>query len=374
MADATVYCFYALPWLRIPKAITFGAVTVAPLGEVISEDDPRLATVTNILSTYRGLGGAPLSPALMWPTGSHPLELAEDGVTSVLAHRDWLSAAAIMGNQYLSPLDAPFSDANADGFGQRFTVGTEHIALTKRRRDGQSVDGWPIATLATQMPLSANPAHQFDADLALLDAFAALPSRTDLLAEQLLEAIPLFNQANRLSERTTLVFDLVFLGGALERLFGISGPGVAEKLADGVSTLFDPFHHETTNWQNLAVSSGRLHPDQGPWVKRWVREFYAHRSAIHGGTPHSSDWTNLWHGLIATEVFSLSAKVMFDRDGTRPLTASDASAANALDGRIEGLAKPGTDPANEWWEALQAADHRTFVNEIAEALDQQGRQ
>ena len=103
-----------------------------------------------------------------------------------------------------------------------------------------------------------------------------------------------------------------------------------------------------------------------------VREFYAHRSAIHGGTPHSSEWTDLWHGLIATEVFSLSVRVMFDRDGTRPLTASDVSAADALDKRIEGLAKPGTDPAKEWWEAPQPAGHRTLVNEVAQALSQQG--
>jgi len=174
----------------------------------------------------------------MWPSDSDPLHLSDDDVALVVAHRDWLSAAAIMGNQYFSPPDAPFTDANADGFGQRFTLGTEHISLTKRRRHGQSVDAWPIAKISTQMPLSANPTHQFNTDQGLLDAFAALPLRCDDYAERLLEAIPLFNQANRLCERTAPFYDLVFLGGALERLYEISGPSIAEKLADAVGSLF----------------------------------------------------------------------------------------------------------------------------------------
>jgi len=57
------------------------------------------------------------------------------------------------------------------------------------------LDAWPIAKIHTQMPLSANPTHQFDPDQALLEALAALLSRGDDLAERILDAIPLFNQA-----------------------------------------------------------------------------------------------------------------------------------------------------------------------------------
>jgi hypothetical protein len=344
-------------------------MTMAPLAESIAEDDPRLETVNRILGMYKGLGTTRLRPSLMWPTGSDPLDLSDDEVASVVAHRDWLSAAAIIGNQYLSPLDAPFTDANADGFGQRFTMGTDHISLTKRRRDGQSVDGWPIAMISTQMPLSANPAHQFDPDQSLLDAFAALPSRSDDLAESLLEAIPLFNQANRLSERTTLSYDLVFLGAALERLHGISGKGIAEKLADAISSLFDRYHHGFTTWQNLAVSSGKLYDDEGSWTKRWVREFYAHRSAIHGGSPHSSSWHDLWHGLIATEAFSLSVKVLLADDGTRPMSEEDTLAAESFDERAQGLAT--LDASTAWWGARRAAQRRAMIAAIAEELRSQ---
>jgi hypothetical protein len=366
VADETVYCFYVLPWLSAPDVVRFGSVTVAPLDEAVAEDDPRLETVNRILGIYGGLGTTQLRPSIMWPSASDSLCLSDDDVALVVAHRDWLSAAAIMGNQYFSPLDAPFTDANADGFGQRFTVGTEHLALTKRRRDGQSVDGWPIAKISTQMPLSANPAHQFNPDQALLDAFAALASRGHDFAERLLEAIPLFNQANRLSDRTALSYDLVFIGGALERLYGISGSGIAEKLADAVSSLFDRYHHGFTTWQNLAVSSGKLHDDEGSWTKRWVREFYAHRSAIHGGSPHSSSWSDLWHGLLATEAFSLSVKVLLSDDGTRPMSDEDTLAAECFDERIQALAT--IDPSTAWWDARRAAQQRAMVAAAAEEL------
>jgi hypothetical protein len=369
VADDTRYCLYLLPWLSAQGAVRFGSVIVAPLDEAVAADDSRLETVYRIFGIYKGLGATQLRPTIMWPSTSDPLRLSDDDVALVVAHRDWLSAAAIMGDQYFSPLDAPFTDANADGFGQRFTVGTEHLALTKRRRDGQSIDGWPIAKLSTQMPLSASPTYQFSPDQALLDAFAALASRDDDFAGRLLEAIPLFNQANRLSERTALSYDLVFLGGALERLYDVSGPGIAEKLADAVSTLFDRYHHGFTTWQNRAATSGKVRDDEGSWTKRWVREFYAHRSAIHGGSPHTSSWSDLWHGLLATEAFSLSVKVLLGDIGVRPMSDDDVLAAECFDERIQALTT--TAPSTGWWDAHRAASRRVMIAAMAEELRSQ---
>jgi hypothetical protein len=323
------------------------------------------------MSMYRGLGGVTLSPVVMWPTGTDPFELSRDDMDTVFAHRDWLSAGVLMGNEYCSPLDPPFTDANADGYGQRFTIGTDHVGLIKRRRDGRANDIQRIADIVTQMPLSASPAHQFNADQSLLEAFAALPSRTDALAERIESALPLFTQANRLSERTTLAFDLVLFAAAFERLFDIHTP-VAESLADAVSTLFSSFTQGSSTWQNLAVRSGRLIPDSGPWVKRWIREFYAHRSAIHGAAPpHSNDWPDLYHGLIATEVFTLSVKVLLDRDGTRSLSPEEVLATDALDDRVERLATTGTDVQAAWRDPYQAAQRRAMIAAAAQALSRQ---
>ena len=171
-----------------------------------------------------------------------------------------------MENEYFETVDSPITDAHCDGYVQRYAIGAEHVSLTKRRREGQTLDGWPISLTSTQIPLSATPAHQFNADQTLLDALAALVTATTDLDLRIESALPFFVQANRLSERTPVQFDLVFLSAAFERLFGVQMP-IAATLADAVSDLFAPFQQGSTDWQNRS-QSGNLTPDSGPWIKR----------------------------------------------------------------------------------------------------------
>jgi hypothetical protein len=74
----------------------------------------------------------------------------------------------------------------------------------------------------------------------------------------------------------------VLLAAALERLFEVGTP-IGQNLAEAVATTFANFEQGSTTWDNRALRSGNLTADSGPWVKRWTREFYSHRSAIHGG-------------------------------------------------------------------------------------------
>jgi hypothetical protein len=367
MAEDQVNAFYVMPWLRLHDNLTFGLVEVGPAEGCLSACDPRTATVKRILGLYEGLGGAQLTPSLMWMTGGDPIGVDPDDFPTIAAARDYLSAAAIMGNSYLDPADAPITDAHCDGYFQRFTTGADFVTLTKRRREGQFLDGWPIDRARTQIPLAATPAHQFHADPALLDAFADLTSRQSDVDLRIESALPFFVQANRLSERTSLQYDLVFLGAAFERLFEIIG-GKAAGLADAVTDLLSLYEQGSTTWHNRAVSSQNLHQDQGPWVKRWMREFYDHRSAIHGQPAHSNEWLDVWHGLIGTEVFSLSVKILLERDGVRTLTDDDKIASGALDDRIEHLAGQGVDAQATWREAYQRADRRAMVESVAQAL------
>lgn len=366
MADE-VHTFYVLPWLQLPHTVTFGATQVGPAEAHLKDSDPRAKTVRAILDTYKGLGGASLSPSLLWRAGGDPLDIADGDLSTLAAHRDYLSAAAIMGNEYFEPVDSPINDAHCDGYIQRYVNGAEHVSLTKRRREGQTLDGWPISLTSTQIPLSATPAHQFNADQTLLDALAALVTPTTDLDLHIESALPFFVQANRLSERTSVQFDLVFLGAAFERLFGAQTP-IAASLADAVSALFAPFQQGSTTWQNRS-QNGNLTSDSGPWIKRWVRELYSHRSSIHGSVaPHSNDWHDLWHAVIATETFSLSVKALLDQAGTRAMTDTDRIAADALDERIESLATPGVDATAKWHEARRSAVHRATVDAVGRAL------
>ena len=60
--------------------------------------------------------------------------------------------------------------------------------------------------------------------------------------------------------------------------------------------------------------------------------------------------------MIATEVFSLSVKVLLDQAGTRTMTDADKIAADAIDERIESLATPGVDATSKWLRALSCGD------------------
>jgi hypothetical protein len=144
---------------------------------------------------------------------------------------------------------------------------------------------------------------------------------------------------------------------------------IAQSLAAAVTATFVGFEQGMTNWDNYSVSNGNPTPDSGPWVKRWAREFYSHRSAIHGGpAPRTNDWDDLQHALIATEVYGLSVKVVLANDGTRPMTADEELAAHALDDRIERMAQPGSVLEYDWREGLLAAKKRLMIQSAAQQL------
>jgi hypothetical protein len=49
-----------------------------------------------------------------------------------------------------------------------------------------------------------------------------------------------------------------------------------------------------------------------------------------------NSWPDIWHGLLATEAFNLSPKVMLSDDGVRPMSDEDTLAAECFDERISG--------------------------------------
>ncbi len=128
-----------------------------------------------------------------------------------------------------------------------------------------------------------------------------------MLGQKLVLALPPYLQANRLSEQTTILDDLVQMGAAFERLFGVTG-AIGKGLSDEITGLFSEFAAGFTRWHNFGLT-GRASRDEGPWRRRWMREFYVRRSAIHRGFAREGKWTDLFHAVIAAEVFSLCIKL-----------------------------------------------------------------
>jgi hypothetical protein len=186
------------------------------------------------------------------------------------------------------------------------------------------------------------------------------------LGQTLERALPPFLQANRLSEQTTVLDDLVWMGAAFERLLGVSTP-IGQGLADAVDVLFDGYSQGSTDWVNFSMK-GNPSPDSGPWRKRWIREFYVRRSTLHSGESAPSTWTDLFHGVIAAELFSLAVKRHLEQAGDRCLSDVDRISMDALDRRIEVLAIDSSKPGDAWHEARSAAARRAMTAAVAEAL------
>lgn len=362
MPDTIEAHLYVLPWLQLRRQIDFGRVSIAPAKDCLDSEHLCRDAAQRILACYRGLGGSTVSPCLMWMSGDTPLSLVGANFDELLIHRLCLSAALIMANEYFDTSGiGPTNDAHCDGYFHRFASDSNHVSIYKRRREGQYLDGWPVDKLAITVALSASAAHQIDVDHSVLDALVTAISSSTPLGELLERALPPFVQGNRLSEQTTVLDDLVWMGSALERLFAIGTP-IGENLAASIESLFNGYTQSSTTWNNTTIK-GQLRPDSGPWRKRWGREFYARRSALHSGTATTSVWSDLHLSVIAAELFSLAVIRKLEDAGVRPLTDKDKLRLDALDSRIEVLGAPSTTPGESWHNAFEDALQR-FTSQI----------
>lgn len=356
---------YVLPWIQLREPITFGGVEVAPAQVCLDSSDVREPAAQRILSSYKGLGGAPLAPGLMRMTGSGPLDLNESDIDTVLLHRMCLSAGLIMSNSYYNNAGyVATNDAHCEGFFHRFTSDAEHVSILKRRREGQNLDGWPLAMISISEPLSASAKHLLTVDESLLDALVTTISGGSELGQRLERALPPFLQGNKLSEQTTILDDLVWMGAAFERLFDVTTP-VGENLAEAVADRLVGFAEGLSTWTHTS-RSGIAHPEAGPWRQRWMREFYDRRSIVHSGHGSPGTWSDTFHGVIAAEVFALAVKQMLDQDGSRHLTDLDKVSMDALDGRIEALTINPGDPVAAWMKPHEEARVRLLRNAVTD--------
>lgn len=113
-----------------------------------------------------------------------------------------------------------------------------------------------------------------------------------------------------------------------------------------LTRLFDGYALTQTTWASYKDSL-----QSGPWLVRWVEEFYDHRSAIHGRPARTSVWEPWEHGLIATVVWGLSVKLLLAEAGRYSLTDADRIEIQALDERIA----TGSPVHPRWADALAHA-------------------
>ena len=358
---------YVLPWIQLPEPVVFGDVIVAHIWSCVDRTD-RLATAAHkILAVYQGLGGAALEPCLMWLADRQPLTMESSDLNALLLHRMCMASGLIMNNAYYSDSGiGPICDAHFAGYFHRFSDDTDHVGIYKRRREGYYLDGWPLEKIKMSEPLSASSQHQAVVDEDLFDTLVSTIKSGSDLGQTLQRALPPFLQANHLYDETTTLDDLVWMGAAFERLFAVS-EDIGSALSRRVVELFSGAPHGSTDWVHIS-RSGNEHPESGSWCQRWMREFYARRSAIHSGSAPSGTWNDDIHSVIAAEVFSLSVKRLLDEAGDRPLSNDDQVAMDSLDARIEAMASRPGDLFVAWRAPFEKAGRHRVVTRIAQEL------
>jgi hypothetical protein len=259
-----------------------------------------------------------------------------------------------MNNNYFDTSGSgPICDAHCDGYFHRFQPDVTYISLYRRRRDGVDQETYPIDRFSVTAPLSGSSQHQHTIDQSLLDALVTTISTESDLGRKLELSVPPYLQANRLNEQTSILDDLVQMGAAFERLFGVTG-AVGKGLGDEITSLFSEFRGKFSRWHNFSRTGSRIR-DEGPWRRRWIREFYDRRSTIHSGVARKGMWSDLFHAVIAAEVFTLCTKMYLREAGIRPLTELDGWRMEALDDRIEALSANPINPTVAWARPLSEA-------------------
>lgn len=333
---------YLLPWLAHRDKIDFGCVSVA--GTLwLAFDQGTPAGLDELTAVYVNQAGYPCETSVMWFQNQDVVGNVTDSDVSLLrAHAQVLGAAAIAENKYFDNSVSPMTAAHFDAYFHRYQPGMTHMSLQRRRRDGPR-GNWPLTKVHFTVPAGAAIQGDLVINQPLLDALAAGIGSPDPLDERIQRSIGHFLDGNRLDDISEIHRDLIWLGAALENLLDISGPGIAKKLGQNLTALFDGYTLTPTSWNDHKGQQ-----QNGPWLARWAEEFYDHRSAIHGRPARTSVWQPWEHGLIATVVWGLSVKLLLVDAGRYSLTDNDRTQIQALDERIA----TGSPVQARWGDAL----------------------
>jgi hypothetical protein len=314
----------------------------------------------------------------MWKSGRGPLDLDQRDLAVLERHRLALASELVVGSQYYVVRQTGLgavTAAHCEGFLHRFEADGAHTSIYKRCREGWLADGWPLDRLNVTVPLAASSQHQLPFDRSLCEAILTTADSGTDLGSRLGVALPAFLQGNSLSNSTTLIDDMVWMGAAFERLLGVTSPGIGSKLSEAIRDHLAGISENQTSWTPLNArgdptkdSQGLPVVESGPWRQRWMREFYLRRSAVHSGSSEPGDWTDQFHAVIAAETFSIAVLRLLADAGIRPLTDDESDRQDALDHRIEALSTRPRDVEELWDRLGQEAQKRRIVARAAQAL------
>ncbi len=339
-----------LPWLSLADPVAFAGVRLERWSSIRGGLPGNVrATADLVVSGFRDSADNVVDPAVCWFVEREPTApISEEGAEALRERVFLLALAGIASNRYLSHRP----QVNATHFArvyQNFTPGTETIALIRRRRDGRTISaGHQLAQLRFPAPAAAAERTTPSFDQPFLDALATCIDANDDTSVVIRQSLPLLIQGSELDEFVTHGQDVVWIASAIEQLCDVSGRNKDTQMATKLADLL----------------GGDWTDEQKRVVRRWMREFYAKRSEIHGEEATTDRWPYWAHALIGTVVYIAVIKHLLADAGRLALTERDRDDAAGLPHRIGCLIEADTRPQEDFARCWHEGQYEGAIRRI----------
>lgn len=324
-----------MPWCKIEKTYDFGEITLIPFRRhevMVGIDETAQCRLNLILGTYQSIEGKQIDRATLVKYGSKSLidELSEEEREAIHESITLASFCALAQREYFNSLGPYCNNDCFTLYVQKFDR-ADFTAITTRRREGETLSGWPIDDLAITIPIHCQTVRGITLDETLLKAFLIHRTRSDQEEwARWQNAIACFNQANTDNETVPFQVEWVLLCSAFEHILQAASDykDVARKFGDRVIPSSPLLIKDATR------KSARWTDDQANLSYEWMKEFYRIRGDFAHGKLDSQQpvvWKTLEHLVLSTIAFPLLVRCLLAASGSYLLTDTDIAQINAFE-------------------------------------------
>ena len=331
-----------LPWLKLESPVTVCKIGFASYkkDQVPAVFQPYGDDIARILASYCDIKGNPISQCILgyFQNGDACKNLTDAEVLRVNETAQLLAFCGLSRNEYFAQLGDYTNSTAFQVFFQRFSPGSELIALTIRRRDGETLSGgYKHGEIKFSIPVQCAHLELCRVDLPLLEAFNKCLDSPDAQVGRLVQAMSLYDQAHTDSDAVMSRREVILIASAFEQLF--ANCNGADDLACKVSSLLDNYGSikvgTSARSSMIQFSKGR-EKQEGDWFihRKWAQELYQMRNDFTHGNEIARrrwGWSITEHLVMASFMFPLLVKILLAESSNYILTKTDLNHMKAID-------------------------------------------
>ncbi len=334
-----------MPWLQLDEAISFNHITLLPVGKTCGYsnlDNEVIRKIDFFCSSHKDIQGNCISDLTLIINKDLevPWNIPEEQFFEIAGYAKIIFFCGISTNKYYNQISSYTNSSLFNIVGQRFSsANPESVALTIRRRDGESiVGGYNFNQIFREAPPHYQIGDKVKIDLILLTSLLKAKEDGAEVFNLLVSTLNFVALANTDSYNMTPESELILMSSAYETIFQIDSGQKALQLSIKFEELFMPFSKETVD---DAITAGRnidLSAEKGSiasWslLKAWMYEFYKRRNYhIHSKKVHSNwGWADFEYLLLSVYAYPLIIKLLLSKENFYSLTEDDTTACHALE-------------------------------------------